>query len=82
MALYLPDSYRCTFRYAYERVRNRRKYNTIFYSCVAGALMACVSNIVHGLLLGAMIAILSWYYFTRKLNTIRCIFLIGGPHDS
>ncbi len=63
----------------YERARNRRKYITILYSCGVGVCVSYALCAVHGLLLGSVVAILSLYHYTRKIDAVRRTFLIGGP---
>lgn len=63
--------------HTYLRACKRRLSRTILYSCVGGALVCCVSSLVHGFLVSAVVAIATLYYYTFQLERYRRVSKIG-----
>ena len=64
-----------------ERARYRRKHVTIFISTCTGALAWFMWDVVKGLLLGGVVAIILLYHYTRQIDVYRYLFTLGGQPD-
>ena len=61
------------------RMRNRRIFRTIIYSCAAGAPVWYTGSWVHGFLVSAVVTLATLYYYTNQLERCKRASSIGEP---